>query len=319
MISEAIREQVRSVLGSRLNEGYVVSQLTTYRVGGVAAFHFLAETQADLEVAGRVSQDFGLQVLVLGRGSNVLIADSGFDGLVVQLGEFASHIVIGEAISEGSSVSVSAGSAVPLPVLARRTAAAGLHGFEWAVGVPGTVGGAVRMNAGGHGSDMARSLVSVAIFDLGSGSVEERTAESLGLHFRGSDLTDADVILRADLELVAGDPRRATAQIEEIVRWRRENQPGGQNAGSVFVNPIPDQLSAGQLIDECGLRGFRIGTAQVSPKHANFIQADPDGSAGDVVEVMIAVQRRVEEQTGHRLRSEIRLVGFPPETIGELS
>lgn len=175
------------------------------------------------------------------------------------------------------------------------------------------------MNAGGHGSDMSRSLVSVAIFDLASASVSERSAESLGLRFRGSDLTDSDVVLRAELQLVAGDTTRAMAQIEDIVRWRRENQPGGQNAGSVFVNPVPEHLSAGQLIDECGLRGYRIGTAQVSPKHANFIQADPDGLAADVAEVMIAVQRRVEEQTGHRLRSEIRLVGFPPETSGALS
>ena len=109
------------------------------------------------------------------------------------------------------------------------------------------------------------------------------------------------------------------AEIDEIVKWRRENQPGGQNAGSVFVNPIPHQLSAGQVIDECGLRGLRRGTAQVSMKHANFIQADPDGMSGDVVALMLEIQRQVLDRTGRRLRSEIRLVGFPPEIRESLS
>lgn len=311
-----VRDRVRSIVGPRLNEGYVVSQLTTYRVGGVAAFHLLADSMEDLELVVEVVKETGLPVLILGRGSNVLVADEGFDGLVVQLGAFASNIAIGV---EGDSGRVEAGSAVALPVLARRTAAAGLTGFEWAVGVPGTVGGAVRMNAGGHGSDMSESLRSVHIFDLDSAQVEERPAGSLGLSFRHSDLTDSEVILRAVLELQPGHVQEAMAEIDEIVKWRRENQPGGQNAGSVFVNPVPHQLSAGQLIDECGLRGLRMGTAQVSTKHANFIQADPDGSSADVVSLMLEIQRRVLDATGRRLRSEIRLVGFPPEIRESLS
>lgn len=318
MIDSAVRASVRSIIGHRLNEGYVVSQLTTYRVGGPASFHFLADSLDDLDRAARVGRELGLPVLVLGRGSNVLVADAGFEGLVVQLGVCASDISI-EAPEAGGPVRVEAGSAVALPVLARRTASAGLRGFEWAVGVPGTVGGAVRMNAGGHGSDMAHSLVSVHIFDLHSGRLQERSVESLGLGFRHSRLTDADVVVRAVLELVQGDVDVAMREIEDIVKWRRENQPGGQNAGSVFVNPVPHQLSAGRLIDECGLRGLRVGTAQVSTKHANFIQADPDGRADDVVAVMLAVRSAVEERTGFRLRSEIRLVGFPPAIQEALS
>lgn len=314
MITDEIRDRVRQTIGSRLNEEYVVSQLTTYRVGGVAAFHFSAETMTDMEAVASVRRSTGIPVVVLGRGSNVLVADDGFDGLVVQLGDIASNIEI-----DSDTGRVEAGSAVALPVLARRTAAAGLRGFEWAVGVPGTVGGAVRMNAGGHGSDMANSLRSVTIFDLGTGRIHERSVESLGLEFRRSNLTDVDVILGAQLDLVPGDAEEAMADIDEIVRWRRENQPGGQNAGSVFVNPVPHQISAGQLIDECGLRGFRIGTAEVSTKHANFIQADPDGRASDVVELMLEVRRRVEERTGHRLRSEIRLIGFPVDVRESLS
>lgn len=316
MITAETRDQVRQIIGPRLNEGYVVSQLTTYRVGGVAAFHFTAETMSDLESAARVRRETGVPLLVLGRGSNLLVADDGFDGLVVQLGAMASDIVIG---SEDEECRVDAGSAVALPVLARRTAAAGLRGFEWAVGVPGTVGGAVRMNAGGHGSDMAQSLRSVSIFDLDSGGVVERRVESLGLGFRHSILTDAEVVLRAVLELEMGDSGQAMTEIDDIVKWRRENQPGGQNAGSVFVNPVPHQLSAGQLIDECGLRGLRVGSAQISTKHANFIQADPDGRASDVVALMLDVQRIVEDRTGRRLRSEIRLVGFPADVQESLS
>jgi UDP-N-acetylmuramate dehydrogenase len=313
VIAPGVRDRVREILGPRLNEGYVVSQLTTYRVGGVAAFHFTAESMADLDDVARVRTETGLPIVVLGRGSNVLVADDGFDGLVVQLGEIASRIQIGADDDPGR---VEAGSSVVLPVLARRTAAAGLRGFEWAVGVPGTIGGAVRMNAGGHGSDMAHSLRSVSIFDLGTGRIHERAAETLGLGFRHSNLTDADVVLGAVLGLVSGDAGKAMAEIDDIVKWRRDNQPGGQNAGSVFVNPVPHQVSAGQVIDECGLRGLRIGSAEVSTKHANFIQADPDGRAADVVDVMLEVQRRVEERTGHRLRSEIRLIGFP-STIQE--
>lgn len=313
MIDSETRQIVRTSFGSRLNEGYAVSQLTTYRVGGVAAFHLTAETLTDLEVVARIRRETNLPVLVLGRGSNVLVADEGFDGLVVQLGEFASSIRLSE------SGVVEAGSAVALPVLARRTATAGLRGFEWAVGVPGTVGGAIRMNAGGHGSDMASTLRSATIFDLESGRIDERPTRSLELGFRHSNLTDSEVVVGAVLNLVPGHSAEAMAQIDEIVKWRRENQPGGQNAGSVFVNPEPHTLSAGQLIDECGLRGLRIGTAEVSTKHANFIQADPDGRAQDVVALMIEVQRCVRERTGRHLRSEIRLVGFPSTTSETLS
>ena len=217
---------------------------------------------------------------------------------------------------------VTAGGAVALPTLARRTAAAGLTGFEWAVGVPGSIGGAVRMNAGGHGSDIASCLVDVADRRPGRGPTRTPTTRSvaqLGLRFRGSDLTAAQVVVAARLRLHPGDRHAAEAEIAEIVRWRREHQPGGQNAGSVFVNPVPGELSAGRLIDDLGLRGLRIGTAWVSEKHANFIQAGEGGRAADVRAVMEAVRRRVADERGFRLRSEVRLVGFPPTTAERAS
>jgi UDP-N-acetylmuramate dehydrogenase len=213
-------------------------------------------------------------------------------------------------MSIGDDHLVETGSAVLLPVLARRTVAAGLTGFEWAVGVPGTVGGAVRMNAGGHGSDMAASLVDARILDWVTGEIDQRSADDLGLRFRGSGLDDGQVVLAARLRLNPGEQADSERELEEIVRWRRDHQPGGQNAGSVFVNPVPGEVAAGQLIDGCGLRGFRIGSAEVSTKHANFIQADVDGNAADVLAVMSHVRRVVADKTGHVMRSEVRLVGF---------
>jgi UDP-N-acetylmuramate dehydrogenase len=216
-----------------------------------------------------------LPVLVVGRGSNLLVADRGFPGLAVVLGAFALEIEV-----HGSDVV--AGGAVSLPVLARKTVAAGLTGLEWAVGVPVSVGGGVRMNAGGHGSDIASTAVGVRVFDLRSGEDCAVPASALGLRFRGSDLADHQVVVSARFALAPGERVASEAELAEIVHWRREHQPGGQNAVSVFVNPVPGQLSAGEVIDGLGLRGLRIGTAEVSPKHANFIQADEGGAAADV-------------------------------------
>ncbi len=284
---------------------------TTYRVGGAAAVFATPRTIDELRSVGVTAAATGLPVVVLGRGSNMLVADEGVCGIVVSLGELCAAIDI-------DGTDVRAGAAVPLPVLARRTVAAGLTGFEWAVGVPGTIGGALRTNAGGHGSDMVACATAVRLFDLRTGSVEVHPAAALGLRFRGSDLTDHHVVLDADLRLAAGDVATGEAMLTEIVRWRREHQPGGQNAGSVFINPVPGELAAAELIDRLGLRGLAIGGAAVSDKHANFIQASPGARAADVRAVMELVRRRVAEETGIVLRSEVRLVGFADaEAIGE--
>jgi UDP-N-acetylmuramate dehydrogenase len=277
--------------------------LTTYRVGGSAAIFVTPRSINDLEAVAAVVSRYELPVLVVGRGSNLLVADSGFDGVAMSLAEWTDGI-------EVNGTRVRAGSAVALPVLARRTAASGLTGFEWAVGVPGSIGGAVRMNAGGHGSDIAACLARVEIFDMHAAQSAWRAADTLGLRFRGSGLLDHEIVLTAEITLETGDIEQSEREIAEIVRWRRENQPGGQNAGSVFVNPIPGELSAGELIDRVGLRGFRVGGAFVSEKHANFIQAGDGATAGDVKAVIDQVRERVAAETGFELRSEVRLVGF---------
>ena len=302
-------EVAAAVLGERAQRLVPVGPLTTYRVGGRAALFVRAESADDLRLVARALAESALPAVVLGRGSNMLVADEGYTGLVVELGAFAAQIDVAGA-------TVTAGAGVLLPVLARRTAAAGLTGLEWMVGIPGSVGGAVRMNAGGHGSDMATVLAGVHIVDLASGEDYEVAPAGLGLRFRGSDLGDRHVVLSTRFELAPGDRARSETEIAEIVRWRREHQPGGQNCGSVFINPIPFELSAGEVIDELGLRGFRVGTAQVSEKHANFIQADEDGRAADVRAVIEAVRAIVLERRGIALRSEVRLVGFGDEDGG---
>lgn len=282
---------------------------TTYQVGGRARAAVKISSSDELErLAGVLSRSAAMPVVVLGRGSNTLVADEGFDGVVVLMagmGNASDEVVVNGAM-------VTASGSTLLPVLARRSVAAGRCGLEWAVGVPGTVGGGVAMNAGGHGADIASSLVTVELLSLRSGIRASVPAGDLDLHFRGSALAPHHVVLGATFSTTEGD---CAQTLSEIVAWRRENQPGGRNAGSVFVNPAPGEGSAGAMIDTLGLRGLRVGGAAVSTKHANFIVADHDATAADVVAVMNAVQRAVYESTAVALRSEVRLIGFDDETV----
>ena len=300
-----------AVLGPRARIDAPFGALTTSRVGGPAAVAFEANSPADLARVRTAGEASGLRIMVIGRGSNLLVADRGFEGIALSLGEAYGEIQI-----DGTDATVTAGAAAALPVLARQCANAGIGGLEWAVGVPGSVGGAVRMNAGGHGSDMASCLLDADIVDIdGPHSPPPavcRRVDSLALGYRRSGLSASDVVLRVRLQGQPTSPQVAMDRIAEIVRWRRQNQPGGQNAGSVFMNPPSD--SAGARIDRAGLRGLRIGSAEVSRVHANFIVSDPGGAAADVVALMDEIRRRVREHSGVVLQPEVRMVGFevPP-------
>jgi UDP-N-acetylmuramate dehydrogenase len=294
-------DEVAAALGPLAARDVPLGPHTTYRVGGPAAVFVRVESDADLVGLTSVLRAHPVPVLVVGKGSNLLVADRGFAGLAIVLGDAFAAI-------EVDGVTVRAGGAASLPVVARQSVAAGLTGFEWAVGVPGSIGGAVRMNAGGHGSDMAATLVGVRVLDLQRGEDTEMPADALDLGYRRSAVRAHQVVLRADLALARGDRSAGEAELAEIVRWRRANQPGGPNAGSVFTNPVGD--SAGRLIDAAGLKGHRVGTASVSTKHANFIQVDRDGSADDVRRLMTEIAERVAEASGVTLHAETRLVGF---------
>jgi UDP-N-acetylmuramate dehydrogenase len=286
-----------------------IGPMTTYRVGGRAAWFARVESDRDLAEVSALVVAERLPVIVVGNGSNLLVADAGFDGLAVVLGDAFAFVAI-------SGSTVSAGGGALLPVVARRTVAAGLTGFEWAVGVPGSIGGAVRMNAGGHGSDMAASLTRVRVVDLASGDDGWMAASALALGYRQSSIASTQLVAAAELELASGDRAQSEAELREIVRWRRDNQPGGQNAGSVFANPEGD--SAGRLIDAAGCKGLRVGTAVVSDKHANFFIADAGGRADDVHALMLEVQQRVLDAHGVHLEPETRLVGFDPDPRREV-
>lgn len=297
-----------------------VGPRTTYRVGGAAAL--FVEVTSDQELA-RVADAVvrsGVDVLVVGKGSNLLVADGGFPGLAISLGESFGTVEMGAAEPNVDAVGgpegpgpgvvpVRAGAPASLPVVARQTVRAGLTGFEWAVGVPGSIGGAVRMNAGGHGAEMVDVLSAARILDLRTGEDRVVPVDELQLGYRRSAVLAHQLVLWAELPLTPGDRARGEQQLSEIVAWRRANQPGGQNAGSVFANPPGD--SAGRLIEAAGCKGLRVGTAEVSSKHANFFQADREGSADDVWSLMNEVRQRVLATSGVELQAETRLVGYP--------
>ncbi len=286
-----------------------LDRLTTYRLGGPARYYLEAEDVTALTEAGRHCAAAAIPVLVLGRGSNLVISDGGFDGLVVRLGKAFSWTTI----SDGE---VTAGAATSLPAVARAAAKEGRGGLEFLVGIPGSVGGAVRMNAGCHGSETAGWLITAGVVDLDGGTVTDRTPEQLELGYRRSSLKPHEVVVEARFRSIARAAEEVEATMREITRWRREHQPGGTlNAGSVFANPPDD--AAGRIIDALGLKGFSVGGASVSEKHANFFVADPGTRAQDVYDLVWEVRRRVGESTGVWLRPEIQFAGsFRPPPAG---
>ncbi len=288
-----------------------LAPLTTYGVGGNGACVVkVSSSDQVIAVSEVLRRHPGTETLVIGRGSNLLIADKGFDGVVVVMAPSSTE----NAVAVDGDI-VEAGGAMLMPVLARRSVGAGRGGLEWCVGIPGTVGGAVRMNAGGHGADMATSVVDATVLSLRSGQIVRVSAEQLGFYFRGSALSNNHVVLSVRMKTSSQEAATGTAEINAVVSWRREHQPGGRNAGSVFVNPGAGDESAGALIDSAGLRGFTIGSVSVSEKHANFIQAAEGSTAADIAAVMTHVQSTVEQIHGIRIYSEVCLVGFSPDLM----
>jgi UDP-N-acetylmuramate dehydrogenase len=280
--------------------------LTTWRVGGpLAALVRVRDAEELQRLSARLDDD--TPVVVVGRGSNLLVADRGFTGVAIMLVDELERVDV-----ERPDVALAGGGAA-LPVLARRAAAAGRTGLEFFVGIPGSVGGAVRMNAGGHGTETVEVLITAEVLRLGRDAIARRDGAALGLRFRGSDLSRRDVVVEARFRVTPDDPAACQERIDEVVRWRREHQPGGPNAGSVFVNPQPG--SAGELIDRCGLKGRRVGGAVVSDKHANFIQAEAGATAADIVALIELVRAEVRARCGVALASEVQMIGFDDVTI----
>jgi UDP-N-acetylmuramate dehydrogenase len=277
-----------------------LAPLTTYKLGGVAAWFADVEDEDTLRAVLRSAGD--VEFLVLGRGSNLVVSDHGFPGLVIRLvGAFLQA-----ALNEDGSLA--AGAGMPLPRLARFAAAHDRGGLEFFVGIPGSVGGAVRMNAGGHGSDTATWLLDASI--LNRLTLNERSDEpaDLDLAYRHSNLGDDDLVVAARFRTVEQSRARGEEILRDVTRWRKQHQPGGTlNAGSVFKNPRGD--AAGRIIDALGLKGYRRGGVAVSDVHANFFVSNEGARAQDVWDLVWAIRRRVGDETGVWLEPELRFVG----------
>jgi UDP-N-acetylmuramate dehydrogenase len=292
---------LRREFGRRIRTDVSLAPLTTFRVGGPAALYLEAEDDADLEAASLAVRDTGVPFLVLGKGSNVLVADAGFPGLVVRLGRRYRW-----AAREGTRLT--AGGAMPLPALAGVALRHGLSGLEFGVAIPATVGGAVRMNAGAHGAEIGDVLARIEMFSLRHGDRRSIRAADVVFAYRTTSLPDDAVVTGAEVELVPGEESAIRARMDEVREARRRTQPlAAPNCGSVFKNPAGDH--AARLIDRAGLKGARVGGAHVSGKHANFIVTDEGSSAADVLTLIRLVRDRVLDTAGIELEPEVRLVG----------
>jgi UDP-N-acetylmuramate dehydrogenase len=287
-------------------EGVALSRFTTLGTGGPARAFARPETLEELEETLAWASERELPVATVGLGSNLLVADEGFDGLVLKLGgELAEATVDGEQLLAGGG----AANAVCL----HRVRAAGLGGFEFACAIPGTIGGGVWMNAGAYGSDWATILERALVVDA-DGSRWLTPAE-LGLTYRHSDLRHGQVVARAEFLLAPLPEEQIKANVARLQALRKAAQPTNKRTfGSVFKNP-EHELTAGRLLEACGLKGHRIGGAQISPRHANFIENADGARSADGVALMAEARRRGLEQFGVELRHEVEFLGpleLPP-------
>jgi UDP-N-acetylmuramate dehydrogenase len=284
----------------RIEEGVQLARFTTLGTGGPARAFAWPASEPEVEELLRWAQQRSLGVAVVGLGSNLLAADKGVDALVLKLGgELASVEIAGDVLRVGGG----AANAVAL----HRARAAGLGAFEFACAIPGTVGGGVWMNAGAYGGDFAgvleRALVATA---AGSGWL---TPAELGLRYRHSELRHGQVVLLAELRLRPRPPQEIKAEVRELNARRKDAQPTNRRTfGSVFKNPDHEQ-SAGRMLEACGLKGHRIGGAQISPKHANFIENADGATTADALALMAEARRRAHEQFGVRLEHEVEFLG----------
>lgn len=314
MTLEGVERRLRGRVRGTVERDVPLARYTTYRLGGPAALCVEPAGVDDLELLGAALRDEGLSaddapVLVLGRGSNVVVSDAGWPGVVVRAGARLARV---DAVGERG---LRAGAGTSLPLVANWAARRGLSGMEFAVAIPGSVGGGVRMNAGAHGRDVAGALVSATVFDLRALDVSERPAERLGLSYRRSDLGDHEVVVDAAFELEPAPRDDVRSRMDAYRRHRAETQPGAvQNAGSTFKNPDGDW--AGRLVEAAGLKGFRVGGARVSELHANFFVAGDGARSQDVYDLVAEVRTRVFETFGVRLEAEVRFVGEFDERVG---
>ena len=285
-----------------IEENVSLARFTTLGTGGPARYLARPSTRAELEDALRFAQERGLGVVVVGLGSNLLAADEGVQALVLKLtGELADV-----TIDDGRVV---AGGGAANAVVLHRVRAGELGGFEFACAIPGSVGGGVRMNAGAYGGDFAQVLERALV--VTAEASEWRDAGDLGLTYRHSHLEPGEVVAAVELRLTPRPAAEIKATVAELQAMRKAAQPTNKRTfGSVFKNP-EHELTAGRMLEACGLKGHRIGGAQISPMHANFIENAGDARSADAVALMVEARRRAREQFGVDLHHEVQLLGLP--------
>jgi UDP-N-acetylmuramate dehydrogenase len=283
-----------------------LSKFTTLGTGGPARWFAKPERVEELADLLAWAEDNAVPAAPIGLGSNLLVADEGFPGLALRLDGVLAAVKIGDG-------RLIAGGGVPLAVCLHRARAADLGGIEFVCAIPGTVGGGVWMNAGAYGSDIAAVLVQAHVVD--GRSARWLTPEELGLRYRRSDLVRGQVVAGAEFRLEPKPEAEVKATVAEMQRKRKEAQPTNKRTfGSVFKNP-DHELTAGRMLEACGLKGHRIGGAQISPKHANFIENAGGASSADALALIAEARRRALEQFGVRLEPEVQLLGsieIPP-------
>jgi UDP-N-acetylenolpyruvoylglucosamine reductase len=294
-------------LPTGVERDYPLARLTTVRTGGSGEFFARAGSEKQLLELLAWAAAEGVAVSVVGSGSNLLVADDGVSGLVVKLDRDLAAITV-----DGQRMLCGGGAR--LPAVAARAAREGLSGIEFGVNIPGTVGGAVRMNANAYGGELESVLEWVQIAT--ASGVERREPSELGLTYRHSSLADGEIVIRASLLLTPADPAAVKAKLEEMRRWRHEAQPQGiKTFGSTFKNPdgragtFVEGRSAGLLLSDAGCNGLTVGGARFAPKHANFVENTGTATTADVIAVMAEGRRRVLERFGVALEPEVQTLG----------
>jgi UDP-N-acetylmuramate dehydrogenase len=290
----------------RIEEGVQLSRFTTIGTGGPARGFARPQTTAELQEALAFAAERGLAVATVGLGSNLLVADEGFDGLALKLAAELAQVDVRDEL-------LVAGGGAPNAVSLHRARAAGLGGFEFACAIPGTAGGGVWMNAGAYGGDWARILERALVVDAEGARWESR--EELGLRYRRSDLRPGQVVAQVEFRLKPRPPEEIKAIVSDLQAQRKAAQPTNKRTyGSVFKNP-DHELTAGRMLEACGLKGHRIGGAQISPRHANFIENAGGARSQDAIALMVEARRRAWEEYGIELEHEVVFLGeleLPP-------
>lgn len=300
-MSESNFQQLSALLPAGcVRENVTLAPYTTMRTGGPAALFAEPRSAQQLAHVHQWAQEKGLSLLILGNGSNLLIADSGFDGLVIHLGRALSEVSV-----FANTLTAQAGAS--LAAAARAAAQASLTGLEFAAGIPGSIGGAVCMNAGAYGGEIAQVIVSARV--LTPEGVRTVSKDELSLGYRSSAvMQNGWVVLEATFELAPGSPDEIKATMADLAARRREKQPlQYPSCGSFFKRPVG--YYAGALIEQAGLKGYRVGDAQVSEMHAGFVINRGHATSSEIYRLMQEVQCRVQAQFGVTLEPEVRLIG----------